>query len=245
MDFKGFLSKYMKAYPYIILFVVIFFGCGPGSVEQLDKARSLMQHGEFAVAMDLLDKIIADDASSQAAYNMRGIANLELGHTDKAISDFDRSVTLDSSDYRSFYNRGNAYYRNENFEKAVEDYNFSLGLSPKEKDIYINRGNALMQLNKVDEAILDYKFALKIDPNNFLAHFNLARGYYLAGNMDMAKTSFEHCLQIQDAYAPAYYFLGMISLEREEMEAACILWQKALDLGYQQAEAVQKLYCAN
>ncbi len=202
-----------------------------------------MQRGEFAVAMDLLDKIIANDPSSQSAYNMRGIANLELGHTEKAIGDFDHSVALDSSDYRSFYNRGNAYYQNENYDMAVNDFNLALNLAPKEKDIYINRGNALMQISKIDEAILDYKFAIKIDANNSLAHFNLARGYYLSENMQMAKKSFEDCLQIQDSYAPAYYFLGMISLQNDDIEAACVLWQKALELGYQQAEAVQNLYC--
>lgn len=202
-----------------------------------------MQHGEFAVAMDMLDKIIAEDPRNQAAFNMRGIANLELGHNDKAISDFDRSVALDSSDYRSFYNRGNAFYQNENYDMAVNDFNLALNLAPVEKDIYINRGNALMQLNKIDEAILDYKFVLKVDQGNLLAHFNLARGYYLSGNLEVAKQGFDETLQIQADYAPAYYFLGMISLEKEEMETACELWQKALDFGYQQAEAVQMLYC--
>ena len=107
----------------------------------------------------------------------------------------------------------------------------------------INRGNALVQLENYQSAILDYAFALKLDDDNYLTHFNLARTYYIMDSIDLAKNSFERSVQIYSTFAPAYYFLGMIALERDELEASCLLLQQASELGYQQATEVMKLYC--
>ena len=107
----------------------------------------------------------------------------------------------------------------------------------------INRGNALVQLENYQSAIYDYTFALKLDDGNYLTYFNLARAYYLMDNLDMAKTDFEQCIKIYSTFAPAYYFLGMIALEKDEVESSCLFLQQASDLGYKQAAEVQQLYC--
>jgi hypothetical protein len=61
----------------------------------------------------------------------------------------------------------------------------------------------------------------------------------------LAKNSFETCVNIYNTFAPAYYFLGLIALEKDELDASCLLLQKAAALGYMQALEVQKLYCNN
>ena len=137
--------------------------------------------------------------------------------------------------------------RNQKVGKKLQDlgnlYFKELGFSEKEADIYINRGNTLVQLKRYNEAVYDYEFALKIDTDNYLTHFNLARAHYLTDSLGLAKHSFETCVKLYNTFAPAYYFLGMIALEKNELEASCLLLQKAGDLGYRQAVEVQKLYC--
>ena len=230
-----------------LVFIAVLFllleSCGPDNKELMTLSRDLMNQGDFAAALPLLDRIIKRDSKNQLAYNMRGITKLELGQADNAIHDFDVCIVLDGNDYRSFYNRGNAYYQIERFSLAIRDYDEALRLQPKEVDIYINRGNALVQMEKYSEAIFDYDFAVRLNAGNYLTHFNLARTYYLMDSLDLAKRSFENCVDVYPAYAPGYYFLGMIALEKDELEASCILFQKASDLGYEQAKEVRKLYC--
>ncbi len=227
----------------LIVLGISLFSCGPSEEELFSQSRAQMQAGNFEGALSMLDDLIHKNSDNLAAYNMGGIAKLELGQAENAISDFDFSVMLDSSDYRAFYNRGNAYYQLKNFKQAIIDYDLALKLEPKSTDLYINRANALAQLEKYAESINDYRFALKLDASSYLTHFNLARTYYLMDSTNLAKTHFQKTVDIYPGYAPAFYFLGMISLENEAFEESCILLQKAADLGYQQAIEVQELYC--
>ncbi len=234
----------MKKLLYFILPIFYFHtACNPSNEELLSEARTHMGNGAYNQALPVLDKIIKQDPENKVAYNIRGIARLETGQAELALDDFNFSVGLDSSDYRSFYNRGNAHYRQQNFELAVKDYDKALRLEPKLADIYINRGNALVQLENYAQAMLDYQFALKLDDSNYLTHFNLARTLFLTNKPDEAKLSFEKCLTIYQTFAPAYYFLGMIAMEKDEPEASCIYLQQAADLGYQQAAELLSAYC--
>ena len=233
-----------KLHILIILFLLSQSACGPSAEEQFSQASEQMHSGNFANAKFLLDQVIEKDKKNQAAYNMRGIAKLELGEAADAIVDFGISVSLDSLDYRSFYNRGNAFYQMGEYDNSILDYDRALRLSPKSPDIYINRGNALVGLEKYDQAILDFEFAVKINSDNYLSHFNLARTYYLTDNTSLAESSFKHCLEVYSTYAPAYYFLGMIAMENGDKDAMCLYFGQASDLGYQQAKEIYKIYCS-
>ena len=228
---------------YILLIFINISACGPSSEEQLVLARTQMQSGNFTGAKSILDLIIAKDPKNQSAYNMRGIAALELGETEEAINDFGTSISLDSMEYRSFYNRGNAYYQLEKYDKAMLDYDRALVLEQKSPDIYINRGNALVGLESYDQAVLDFSFAVKIDHENYLAHFNLARTYYLMDSLVRAENAFRKCIEVYGTYAPAHYFLGMIALENGEKDKMCGYFKQASELGYQQAVQVYNIYC--
>lgn len=226
-----------------LLLILTCHACGPSNEELMTQARELMVNGRIKEAQKILNSVIEKTPDHQAAYNMRGIARLELDETALAIEDFDTSIRLDSSDYRAFYNRGNAYYQVQEYAEAILDYDRAMRLEPKSADIYINRANALVQLESYVEAIRDYEFAIKLEETNYLTHFNLGRTYYIREEQDKAKSSFEKCISIYETYAPAYYFLGMIALENNEPEASCIYWKQAADLGYQQADEVLKIYC--
>lgn len=209
----------------------------------MQESRALLTNGNYQEAILILNEIIKYDTDNKAAFNMRGIAKLELGSANEAIKDFDQSIILDSSDYRSFYNRGNAFYSLEEFQKSLSDYDIAMRLEPKSADIYINRGNVLVQIERFTDAIHDYQFALQLDNANYMTHFNLARTYYISKKTVEAQASFLKCIEIYNTYAPAYYFLGMIALEKDDMEATCLYMRQASELGYQQAAEVLKLYC--
>ena len=182
------------------------------------------------------DQLINKSSDNQAAYNMRGIAKLELGQAEKAISDFDLSVMLDSGDYRAFYNRWQCLLPIGEVSASIHDYDLALKLEPKSPDLYINRGNALVQLQRLEEAINEYSFALKIDNSIYLTHFNLGRTYFLMDSLDLAKESFQHTVDIYASYAPAYYFLVMISWIRMRMKHLVCYSPKQLTL------AINKLW---
>lgn len=227
----------------MVSLVWLMSSCGPTSEELIGKAKTMMTEGNFPGALITLNQVIDKYPDNQPAYNMRGIALLELGETSDALRDFNMSVNLDSGDYRAVYNRGNAYYQLGEFEDAIKDYSRASRLEPKIADIYINRGNALVQIESFEEAIYDYQLALKIDQQNYLTHFNLGRAYYITGRPDDAKSCFERCSELYSAYAPAHYFLGMIALEKDDPQSACLHLHRASELGYRQATEVIKVYC--
>ncbi|NJN28246.1 MAG: tetratricopeptide repeat protein [Cyclobacteriaceae bacterium] len=230
-------------YPLFIFICLLLFSCAPNEEEKIQQAKSLMQSEEWDKALVQLEEAIAYNDQNPTTFNLRGIIKLEQGLTAAAIADFDRSVALDSSDYRTVYNRGNAHYQMEEYSKAIDDFDAAIRLQPKAADIYINRGNTLVNLQQYTRAVLDYSFALKLDEDNYLTHFNLGRAYFLMDSLELAGNSFAQSVQIYSTFAPAYYFLGMIAMENDQPDAACLHLQQAADLGYQQAEEAKKLYC--
>ena len=235
----------MMRYEFLVIFSMVFllYGCGRDDKALMEKAREQMNKRDYENALPFLNRIIKNGDAGPDVYNLRGIARLELGRYNKAIKDFDRAIALDSGDYRSYYNKGNAYYRNKNYTAALENYDRALKLSPGEPDIYINRGNAHLAIENYDKAIGNYEKARSLNDDNYLIYFNLGRAYYLQDNPEKAKEYFEKALQRHQFFAPAWYFLGIIAMEGEDMSSACGYLQHADSLGYRQAKTVMEMVC--
>ncbi|MCK5486751.1 MAG: tetratricopeptide repeat protein, partial [Desulfobacterales bacterium] len=52
----------------------------------------------------------------------QGIALLEEGQYDKAISDYNKAIEINPKDAEAYYNRGYAYGEKGEYDKAISDY---------------------------------------------------------------------------------------------------------------------------
>ncbi|GAB6058300.1 tetratricopeptide repeat protein [Desulfonatronum parangueonense] len=93
--------------------------------EWLRRARLLWNGQRFtnaAAAVDLLTKALDADPANAEMFNERGLAQLDAGFPDKALSDFSRAIMLDAKLASAFHNRGLLYMKMDNRDLACRDF---------------------------------------------------------------------------------------------------------------------------
>jgi tetratricopeptide (TPR) repeat protein len=89
--------------------------------------------------------------------------------------------------------------------------------------------NLGLDLEEVDpeKAPDAYKQAIRLDPKNADAHVNLGRLYQLGGDLKHAKRHYELALTARPGHQLAYYNLGTVFDELDEMNQAAEFYQQA------------------
>lgn len=214
------------------------------SVEDLvQQGKQELNQGSYTQAVETFSRAIEKDTTNAEAFNGRAVGYYEIEKYGLAIDDLTQAIRLDSSSYKPYYNRANARREIKNFEAALQDYTQAINLKPNIKDIYINRGVLLYQTGNYSRALQDFEFAAQLDSSDVLAQFNRAKTALLLKKEEEAKTAFNKVLQLQPDYGEAYYWLGLIAVQQKNKEEACLLLQKALNSGFEQAKSAIEENC--
>ena len=134
--------------------------------EYKEKGTKFAKEGNYTEAIENLDRAIQIDPTYAAAYNNRGIVNMELKKYNEALDDFNRAIKNNPLDPAFLINRALVNERLDLLEKAVEDYSKAIEIDPFTADIYMKRGILYDQLKKYKEAVDDFDMALKFTPDN-------------------------------------------------------------------------------
>ena len=102
---------------------------------------------------------------SAQEYLDQGIALVEEGEFELAITAFDEVIRLDPEDAKAYYNRGLAYANLGQYDQAIQDYDEAIQLDPEDAKAYVNRGIAYANLGDFEQAIHDLETALELAPN--------------------------------------------------------------------------------
>ncbi len=93
-------------------------------------------------------------------------------------------------------------------------------------DEWYNLGLDLEEVEP-DKAPEAYKQSIRLDPKNADAHVNLGRLYQLGGNLKNAKRHYELAITARPGHQLAYYNLGTVFDELDEMAKAADYYMKA------------------
>ncbi len=104
----------------------------------------------------------------------RGVAHLERGEYEAAISQFDRAIDQDDQFAQAYWGRGDAWMSLGQYETAVDDFSRIIEMHPKTfPTIYAYRAAAYTQLGNFPAAIADYQALLALDPEEDLRRLAL------------------------------------------------------------------------
>lgn len=133
------------------------------------KSDSALYHFDKAVE---LKSYYAD------AYSNRGSLLLNLGLTNRALSDLNRAIEL-RPHADAYFNRANLFANQKNYELALEDYSRSISIEAK-ADAFTNRAYAYMRIGKTEEAKNDLMRSINQFPK-------YAQAYFLMGILQQQK----------------------------------------------------------
>jgi len=219
------------ASPVVLLAAVGVFGLEGALAGQPVWRRAARCGWSLLLAFTVAFNLFASYKSNADGHQNFGLALLETGRVDEAITQFQKSVQLKPDFAMARNNLGYALLqRGGRVDEAITQLQQALQVNPDDAQARFNLGNALAQKGTVDEAITQYQQALQIYPGYVEAHYNLGVVLLQKGRADEAITQYQQALQINPGYRDAHINLGYALLQKGTVEEAMAHFQKALQL---------------
>jgi tetratricopeptide (TPR) repeat protein len=185
----------------------------PATVSQ-GRPAELTFHISAASGGSAVDKAAAAElqAAAQAA-----ITALRAGQNDEAIAKFNEVVAKAPTCSDCYYNLGVAYSNKQQYDQAEAAFKKTIELKPDSGEAYTGLANVYNAQKKFDLAAEAGGKAAQYSaagPGGGGAEAGYNQGVILfnAGKFAEAKTAFEATTKADPTYAPAFYQLGMTSL---------------------------------
>lgn len=139
-----------------------------------------------------------------------------------------------------------SHYHLEEHNKAIKYYTQALRESPYNPNYWVNRAMAYSKLEIHDKALKDLDMALKLDPDYILALTNKAVIFFNKQDYDEASELLYTILEKRSRgtqAGKAHYMLGLIHLNRKQMDTACMYFKDAVTNNFADAQKYVDAYC--
>ena len=159
-------------------------------------AQNISQ-GNYAVAISLIDELIARYPDSAVDYNNRGLMYLRNNQLSEAIEDLTRALEINPQLDSAYNNRANCYVAQGNLAAAVADYDEALDLNPANLRARINQGITFREMGFDDLALENFDIVLIV--GNQLqerAYAERGRTYHLRGDWNCAVADYQAALRL-------------------------------------------------
>lgn len=163
----------------------------------LDNAYNLFDLGQYELAGDIFNEVLAAEPSNLDALFGRGLVYFEQGELENAEADFTSLLAIDPTDIDVYFYRGWVYLEMEEDRLAVDDFSRYLNTYPDDAEAYINRGIAYVNLTEYEAAVDDFTAALELDDRNVTALTERGLTYSLLEDYDRA---YEDLLEARREY---------------------------------------------
>jgi tetratricopeptide (TPR) repeat protein len=152
--------------------------------------------GDYAVAITLLDKLIALRPDNAADYNNRGLMYYRNNQIIEALCDLSQALAINPHLDSAYNNRANCHAAQGELAEAIADYDLALDLNPANIRAWINQGIAFRELGMYDLAIENFDITLIIEDSlQERIYAERGRTYHLRGDWNCAVADYQKALK--------------------------------------------------
>ena len=237
------LNRALSFYPIhagsIALFVVLatFIVCVPGfafaqtpnAQASYEQALGLLQNGKNDEALALIDRAIAAGTSDPALYNLKGLANSELGRDEEAEKGFRMVIRLAPNSALGYTNLGVLLSKVGRHEDAATAFREAQTLEPQNFTALLGLGTSLEALHKHAEAAVYLQRAWDLRPGDFQAGYELALALREDRQSTAGKKVVDQIAAPQDPESAVKYYslAGVVAEDLKEFGAASQFYRRA------------------
>src|SRR4030067_906646 len=196
-----------------------------------------MEEGKLDQAILEFNFVLTANPQDDRVRYYLGIAYVEKGSLDQALSEFQRIPV--SSDLFADSRRSILLIlrKQARMEEAVRILEESIRLKPGDGDLYIILAAHHEKENQLEKALIILKKGVELNKENPDLHFQLGAIYDKLGNFDQMVSQLKEVLRLQPDHADALNYLGYSYADRGiRLQEALGLIQKAMkmnpDMGY-------------
>jgi predicted TPR repeat methyltransferase len=196
----------------------------------MQRAARLHQAGDIPKAVQLYQAILEEQPRDFDALYGFGIARLQEGHLEDALSAVREALAVNSAFADGWCVQGMLLLRLNRAEEALSCFNAALTLKPDFTEALSRRATVLTQLNQPEEALMSLDHMLKLRPQDATEWNNRGGILVSLGRVEEALQSFERSLALQPHF-----------IEAQSNKAATLLQLKRFEEALQAADAALAL----
>lgn len=211
----------------------------------LEEANKALGKHEFDEAVKLYTRSIELKETETQAYFERGVAYYALEEIDKAEADFAQAIKLSRFTHVAAHmTRGEMRMENGMLDSAIVDFLKVLESNNNVYEVNLKLGQCWLEKNELRTARKYFRLANSARPNNEDGHYYLGILEITRGEYDKAIESFNTLLEVNPNHGGGYFNRGMAKARLRDLDAACIDWKKAKELGIQDAILLVESQCS-
>lgn len=199
-----------------------------------------MQQGNLDLAEIHLNKATQSDPENYKAWHSKGAMHMRQGRAMEALESLNRSIAIYNYP-KAYFSRAMLHLSTGRSDLALSDINQVLSTQPGNARAWYIQGACLSRSGKISEAIESYSRALSIDRSEPLYYIGRGKALIEAAQFNRAAEDLKIAIQQQPRNGECYYFLGL-ALQGNKINP-CAAWQKAISLGYKNAETAWANSC--
>jgi tetratricopeptide (TPR) repeat protein len=161
-----------------------------------DAANAALARGNFAVAIELLKKVLADDPKHKTARMNLGRAYMALRQTDKAIEVFKMEAEMNPYEEYAYTSLGWAYSADRKYDEAAIAYNKALEINPLSEYGHAALGAMYAEAHQYEKAVPELEKAVSIKDDNPGLEISLGNAYLNIGQDEKALAAFDRAIEL-------------------------------------------------
>jgi len=201
--------------------------------------RGLIQAGmqSYDLAVKDYDKILSFNPEITPVYFQRGLSFLSLLKYDEAEKDFLKVTQLTPQNKNAYYQLALLQDRKEATSASMLEYlQKAISIDPQYENAIALRAKIYRKDKMAKELKQDATQLIKMNPYNWEAYLMRAEAGLILQDYEAARQDVQKIIQKQSENAEAFFCLGNIEKADNHSKLACQNWQKAADLGHQEAK---------
>lgn len=217
----------------------------PDYVNSLTNRGSIyLNSGRTAKAKKDFNRVVEMYPDYKLVHYNLGVIHQQSNNHDSAIYHFERVITLNYSFYQAHNNLGIVYMNTGQFNKAAESFKKVIDINPDFTQAYINLGYVYQMGFKDYKSAFEYfKKALETEPNSPEAALAMAFNYKYRSKPGKAVEMYTYIIKNHPQLNQPFYLRGLVHLEQNEREKACADFEKAFELGNDNARQMMRHNC--
>ncbi|MDH6357098.1 tetratricopeptide repeat protein [Parabacteroides sp. PF5-9] len=193
------------------------------------------RQGKRAEALISYTAALSRQPQNATILENRASLYVEMGETDKALADYTLLLLYEPDHQEALYYRGLVYLQKKDFLAAEAD--FDQLLQANERSIRGRLGHAILEKMRgnYEDSERIYNYLISEQPRDWLLYEGRADLYFMMGKNARAMADVNKAFAESEPSASLYVLRGKIKLAQYEKASAINDFEKAQEMGYDQA----------
>ena len=196
----------------------------------LQAAESCFRSGQAGMARQVLERLVAMDASSARAFELLGYVHGNEGRLQEALRCLERACQLPGASPEAHYYLGVALLRQGEPDRAIVAFDQSMAVAGPFFEALHERGTACSRLGRHAQALKSYVEAARFRADSFELVFNLAKTHEALKNFGEALSHYDRAIALRPDSADAWAHKGALLYDAQRHADAAACWERALAL---------------